>query len=88
MEMFEVVVKTPHPAVVKPLLNLLSSFQLEVQYEALELIKYLQQTEVREALLSALVALLKPTEVLQDPAMEKMNDLPLFIQQAAAAKAL
>ncbi|XP_047655842.1 armadillo-like helical domain containing protein 1 isoform X2 [Tachysurus fulvidraco] len=84
----QVVVKTPHPAVVEPLLNLLSSLQLEVQYEALELIKYLQHTEVREALLSALIALLKPTKVLQDPVMEKMNDLPLFIQQAAAAKAL
>ncbi|MCJ8734620.1 hypothetical protein PDJAM_G00237360 [Pangasius djambal] len=54
-------VKTAHPAIVEPLLRLLRSFQLEVQYEAIELIKYLQQTEVRDALLNALVALLKPT---------------------------
>ncbi|KAG7332791.1 hypothetical protein KOW79_004625 [Hemibagrus wyckioides] len=85
----QVVVKTPHPAIVKPLVNFLSSFQLEVQYEAIELIRYLQQTEVRDDLLSALIALLKPTKVLQDPVMERMNDsLPIFIQQAAAAKAL
>ncbi|KAK3566292.1 hypothetical protein QTP86_031030 [Hemibagrus guttatus] len=92
----QVVVKTPHPAIVEPLLNSLSSFQLEVQYEesafvltAIELIKYLQQTEVRDHLLSALIALLKPTKVLQDPVMERMKDsLPIFIQQAAAAKAL
>ncbi|XP_060788743.1 uncharacterized protein LOC132893567 [Neoarius graeffei] len=92
----QVIVKTPHPAIVELLLNLLSSFHLEVQYEVIELIKYLQQTEVRDALLSALSALLKPTnqtvhkhEILKDPMVEKMNGpLPLFIQQAAAAKAL
>ncbi|KAB5567100.1 hypothetical protein PHYPO_G00228870 [Pangasianodon hypophthalmus] len=89
-------VKTAHPAIVEPLLHLLRSFQLEVQYEAIELIKYLQQTEVRDALLNALIALLKPTnqgvpkhKILQDPAMAKMSSsLPLFVQQAAAAKAL
>ncbi|KAF4072677.1 hypothetical protein AMELA_G00265670 [Ameiurus melas] len=92
----QVVVKTVNPAIVEPLLNSLRSFHLEVQYEAIELIKYLQQTEVRDVLLNALIALLKPTDhgvhkhkILQDPAMAKMNDsLPLFVQQAAAAKAL
>ncbi|MCI4380510.1 hypothetical protein PGIGA_G00240760 [Pangasianodon gigas] len=92
----EAAVKTAHPAIVEPLLHLLRSFQLEVQYEAIELIKYLQQTEVRDALLNALIALLKPTnqgvpkhKILQDPAMAKMSSsLPLFVQQAAAAKAL
>ncbi|XP_053536551.1 armadillo-like helical domain containing protein 1 isoform X1 [Ictalurus punctatus] len=92
----QAVVKTADPAIVEPLLNSLRSFHLEVQYEAIELIKYLQQTEVRDVLLNALIALLKPTnpgvhkhKILQDPAMAKMNgSLPLFIQQAAAAKAL
>ncbi|KAI4872322.1 hypothetical protein NFI96_027750 [Prochilodus magdalenae] len=92
----QAIVKTAHPAVVEPLLNLLRSFHLEVQYEAIELIAELQQTEVRTALLRALVTLLKPSQEggckhrkLQDPKMMKMTDsLPLFVQQAAAAKAL
>ncbi|KAK1801423.1 hypothetical protein P4O66_022690, partial [Electrophorus voltai] len=56
----QVIVKTAHLSIVEPLLNLLRSLHLEVQYEAIELIKELQQTEVRPALLRALVTLLKP----------------------------
>ncbi|XP_072537300.1 A/G-specific adenine DNA glycosylase [Salminus brasiliensis] len=89
-------VKAAHPGIVGPLLNLLRSLHLEVQYEVLELIAELQQTEVRTALLRSLVTLLKPSregarkyKILQDPEMMKMTDsLPLFVQQAAAAKAL
>ncbi|KAL7884545.1 hypothetical protein AOLI_G00073150 [Acnodon oligacanthus] len=90
------IVKTTHPAIVEPLLNLLRSFHLEVHYEVIELIVELQQTEIRTAVLRALVTLLKPAregvqkhKILQDPEMKKMTDsLPLFVQQAAAAKAL
>ncbi|XP_026881070.2 armadillo-like helical domain containing protein 1 isoform X2 [Electrophorus electricus] len=92
----QVIVKTAHLSIVEPLLNLLRSLHLEVQYEAIELIKELQQTEVRPALLRALVTLLKPAregvckhKILQDPEMVKMTEsLPLFVQQAAAAKVL
>ncbi|XP_053360919.1 armadillo-like helical domain containing protein 1 [Clarias gariepinus] len=92
----QAIVKTPHPFIVEAVLNSLRSFHLEVQNEAIELMKYLQQTEVRDALLYALIALLKPTNqrvqkqmILQGPAMAEMNDsLTMFIQQAAAAKAL
>ncbi|XP_076857400.1 uncharacterized protein LOC143511708 [Brachyhypopomus gauderio] len=92
----QVVVKAAHPSIVEPLLNLLRSLHLEVQYEAIELIRILQQTEVRAALLGALVTLLKPAgrgvcthKILQDPEMEKLTaSLPTFVQQAAAAKVL
>ncbi|XP_062854791.1 uncharacterized protein LOC134317972 [Trichomycterus rosablanca] len=89
-------VKSAHPAIVEPLLDLLRSFHLEVQCGAIELIIELQQTEVRDVLLSALLALLKPTrdgthkhKILQDPEMIKMTEpLPVYVQQAAAAKTL
>ncbi|KAF5879898.1 armadillo-like helical domain containing protein 1, partial [Clarias magur] len=58
----QAIVKTPHPSIVDAVLNSLRSFHLEVQNEAIELMKYLQQTEVRDALLYALIALLKPTK--------------------------
>ncbi|XP_017577851.1 armadillo-like helical domain containing protein 1 [Pygocentrus nattereri] len=86
-------VKTTHPAIVEPLLNLLQSFHLEVQYEVIELIVELQQTEVRTDVLRALVTLLKPArkgvqkhKILQE--MKMTDSLQLFVQQAAAAKAL
>ncbi|CAB1314263.1 unnamed protein product [Coregonus sp. 'balchen'] len=90
------IVKAAHPSIVGPLLNLLRSLHLEVQYEAIELITDLRQYEVRPALLRGLVALLKPAmggvqrhKILEDPEMTKMTEsLPVFVQQAAAAKAL
>ncbi|XP_046727576.1 armadillo-like helical domain containing protein 1 isoform X2 [Silurus meridionalis] len=92
----QAIVKTAHPAIVEPLLNVLCSYHLGVQYEAIELIKYLQHTDVRDTLLPALINLLKPKnqgvhkhKILQDLATAQKDDMfPLFIQQAAAAKAL
>ncbi|KAI5610421.1 hypothetical protein C0J50_5244, partial [Silurus asotus] len=92
----QAIVKTAHPAIVEPLLNVLCSYHLGVQYEAIELIKYLQHTDVRDILLPALINLLKPKnqvvhkhKILQDLATAQKDDMfPLFIQQAAAAKAL
>ncbi|KAM4628749.1 armadillo-like helical domain containing protein 1 [Polymixia lowei] len=89
-------VKTAHPSIIEPLLNMLRSLRLEVQDEAINLILDLRQYEVRPALLSGLVALLKPTKeglqrhhILEDPEVTKMTEsLPVFIQQAAAAKAI
>ncbi|KAL1023127.1 hypothetical protein UPYG_G00036730 [Umbra pygmaea] len=89
-------VKEAHPSIVEPLLNLLRSLHLEVQLEAIELILDLERYEVRPMLLRGLVALLKPAKeemqkykILKDPEMTKMADsLPVFVQKAAAAKAL
>ncbi|KAJ8403225.1 hypothetical protein AAFF_G00354420 [Aldrovandia affinis] len=90
------IVKTAHPGVAEPLLNLLKSFHFEVQYEALQLIRDLMHYEVRETLLRGLVALLKPAKegiqrhtILEDKEMTKMTEsLPVFVQQAAAAKTI
>ncbi|XP_062412517.1 adenine DNA glycosylase [Sardina pilchardus] len=90
------IVKVAYPSIVEPLLNSLKSLHLEVQHEALELITELRHYEVRPALLKGLVALLKPVKervqkykILEDSEMTKMTEsLPLFVQQAAAAKAI
>ncbi|XP_051965261.1 armadillo-like helical domain containing protein 1 [Xyrauchen texanus] len=88
------IVKSAYHRIVEPLLNLLRSLHVEVQYEVSELISELMQSEVRPALLRSLVAYLKPTKegipkhkILEDPVMAKMIESnPVFLQQAAAAK--
>ncbi|KAL7396260.1 hypothetical protein ABVT39_003123 [Epinephelus coioides] len=94
--------KTAHHSIVEPLLNTLRSPHLEVQDEAINLILELKCYDVRPLLLSGLVALLRPTqeEVKQHQIMEgytipseceiiKMTEsLPVFVQQAAAAKTI
>ncbi|RXN34560.1 adenine DNA glycosylase-like protein [Labeo rohita] len=92
------IVKTAHHSIVEPLLNLLRSLHLEVQYEgkSIELITELMQSEVRPALLRGLVVFLKPTKdrnpkhkILEDPEVAKMTDsLPVLLQQAASAKTI
>ncbi|CAL8253412.1 unnamed protein product [Merluccius merluccius] len=54
--------KTAHPSIVEPLLNMLRSLRYEVQDEAIGLILDLSQYELRPVLLSRLVALLKPSK--------------------------
>ncbi|XP_030640240.1 armadillo-like helical domain containing protein 1 [Chanos chanos] len=96
LRVVQAIVKTTHPSIVDPLLNLLRSLHLEVQYEAIELITELKDYEVRPALLRGLVALLKPAndgaqkyKILQDPEMAEITEpLLQFVQQAAAAKAI
>jgi hypothetical protein len=56
------VIGAANPTVVDPVLMLLRSLHLEVQYEACELIKDLMQYNVRNAILKGLVSLLKPTK--------------------------
>nr|XP_023663244.1 uncharacterized protein C1orf228 homolog isoform X6 [Paramormyrops kingsleyae] len=91
------IVNSAHPKIIEPLLNMLKSLNLEVQYEAIELIRDLMAyDEVKPALLKGLVALLKPVkkepqqyQILKDPERINMTaSLPVFIQQAAAAKAI
>ena len=50
------------PSIVDPVLLLLRSLHLEVQYEACELIKDLMAYDVRHSLLKGIVLLLKPTK--------------------------
>lgn len=91
------IVESANPSIVEPVLNLLKTLHLEVQYEALELIKELMGYEVRGTLLAGLVRLLRPAkedllarpDILQDPSVARMSaPLPVFVQQAAAAKAI
>lgn len=91
------IVEHANPNIVEPLLNLLKTLHLEVQFEAIELIKELMNYEVMNSLLSGLVALLHPSaedtkpqqEILDDPDVESMKaPLPVYIQQAAAAKTI
>ncbi|KAM6963048.1 armadillo-like helical domain containing protein 1 [Aplochiton taeniatus] len=96
LRIVQAIVRTAHPSIVEPLLNMLRSLHLEVQYEAIELITDLKEYEVRPVLLSGLVALLKPAKegvqkhkILEDPEMTKMTEsLPVFVQQAATSKAI
>ncbi|XP_025889222.1 armadillo-like helical domain containing protein 1 [Nothoprocta perdicaria] len=95
--MQEVLGEAPR-ALVQPLLATLRSVHLEVQYEAIQLLRALMACEVRPALLQGLVALLTPprkealalaSETAQDPAQPCLREpMLLYIQQAAAAKAI
>ncbi|XP_062049294.1 armadillo-like helical domain containing protein 1 [Lepus europaeus] len=92
------VVGTIHPSIVDCVLKVLGTMHLEVQYEAIELIKDLLGYDVRRPLLQGLVALLTPPaketsklqrKILTDAsALQLTGHLPVFLQQAAAAKAI
>ncbi|NXJ89277.1 ARMD1 protein, partial [Corythaixoides concolor] len=95
--MQDVVGKAPS-SLVEPVLGVLSSVHPEVQHEAIELLKALMAHEVRPALLKGLVALLTPPrkkaftccdDTTEDPtALCLREPMLLYIQQAAAAKAI
>ncbi|XP_071847248.1 armadillo-like helical domain containing protein 1 [Apostichopus japonicus] len=83
--------------IVEPLVALLKSYHLEVQFEAIELIKDLMEYSVQGELLKCLVSALVPSkedllhrpEILDDPnAPELKRPLPVFVQQASAAKVI
>ncbi|XP_052258439.1 armadillo-like helical domain containing protein 1 [Dreissena polymorpha] len=92
------IVKTANTSICDPLLNLLKTLHLEVQFEAIELLKELMDyNEVQDQLLTGLVGLLRPAkedmiqkpDLLDDADVPKMNaPLPVFVQQAAAAKTI
>uniref|UniRef100_A0A8B9F2K0 Uncharacterized protein n=1 Tax=Amazona collaria TaxID=241587 RepID=A0A8B9F2K0_9PSIT len=83
-------------AVVEPFLSVLRSTHLQVQHEAIQLLKVLMAHQVRAALLEGLVALLTPSwrkeltfcsEPAKDPATLGLKEPKLvYTQQAAAAK--
>ncbi|TRZ02784.1 hypothetical protein DNTS_028825 [Danionella cerebrum] len=87
-------VKIANHTIVEPLLNLLRSAHLEVQYEATELITELMQSEVRLALLKGLIDFLKPKkEKSPDEVIDQETSMltavhPVLLQQAACAKTI
>jgi len=93
------IVGAANATIIEPLLNLLRTLHLEVQFEVIELLKDLMESEVTESLLSGLVALLRPAledvlaaiDVNEENEGSKVNSaapLPVFVQQAAAAKTI
>ncbi|XP_060934878.1 adenine DNA glycosylase [Limanda limanda] len=88
--------KTAHHSIVEPLLNMLRSLHLDVKDEATHLILDLKCSEVRPVLLRGLVALLRPVQedvksqqITEEAEMMVMiGSLPVFVQQAAAAKTI
>ncbi|XP_071495178.1 armadillo-like helical domain containing protein 1 [Diadema antillarum] len=86
-----------NPSIVEPAVALLRSYHLEVQFEGTELIKDLMNYEIQDQLLNNLVAALSPSreeilhrpEILDDPsAPDLKRPLPVFVQQASAAKVI
>ncbi|XP_053100308.1 armadillo-like helical domain containing protein 1 isoform X3 [Hemicordylus capensis] len=94
----QTIVGKAHPNIVESVLSVLRSMHLEVQYEAIQLIKDLMTYDVRPAVLKGLVSLLKPSRqetakmharILEEAGTSHlMESLPAYIQQAAAAKAI
>ncbi|XP_012504391.1 PREDICTED: uncharacterized protein C1orf228 homolog [Propithecus coquereli] len=93
------IIGTTHPSIVDCVLKVLGTMHLEVQYEAIELIKDLvNYDDVRLALLKGLVALLTPSlketsklqaKILSDSSVLQLTaHLPVFLQQASAAKTI
>ncbi|XP_037356395.1 armadillo-like helical domain containing protein 1 isoform X2 [Talpa occidentalis] len=92
------IIGSTHPSIVDCVLNVLRTMHLEVQYEAIALIKDLVNYDVCQQLLQGLVALLIPsvkeTSKLQPKILNETSvlqvtaHLPVFLQQAAAAKAI
>ncbi|KAJ8305782.1 hypothetical protein KUTeg_016327 [Tegillarca granosa] len=56
------IVKAANPSIVEPLLNILKTLHLEVQFEGIELIKELMEYDVSDRLLQGLVRLLHPSK--------------------------
>nr|XP_040144490.1 armadillo-like helical domain containing protein 1 isoform X2 [Ictidomys tridecemlineatus] len=93
------IIGTTHPSIVDCVLKVLGTMHLEVQYEAIELIKDLvNYDDVRQSLLRGLVALLipsvkemsklQPKILTVSPILQLTTHLPVFLQQAAAAKTI
>lgn len=93
-------IETAHPSIVEPLLAITRTLHLEVQYEAIQLINLLMNYPVRDKLLEGLIRSLKPSkedilsgrqpEIFNDPQKSSVLSppLPVYVQQAAAAKCI
>lgn len=92
------IIGSTHPSIVDCVLNVLRTMHLEVQCEAIKLIKDLVNYDVCAVLLKGLVDLLIPSiketcklqpKILNDSTVLQLTArLPVFLQQAAAAKAI
>ncbi|CAK8691746.1 armadillo-like helical domain containing protein 1 [Clavelina lepadiformis] len=93
------IVKVANPSLTEPLLNLLSTAHLEVQYEAIEFVRELMTYDIKDQILEGLVRSLHPTreEILKTQqslakalasAPELAKPLPSFVKQATAAKTI
>ncbi|KAM6305548.1 armadillo-like helical domain containing protein 1 [Aegotheles albertisi] len=93
------VVGEASPVLVEPVLGALCSVHLEVQYEAIQLLRALMASELRPALLKGLVVLLAParrkaltceetTKGKNPTALCPRETMLVYIQQAAAARAV
>jgi len=95
------IVEEANPNLVEPLLNLLKTVHLEVQYEVIEFLKELLHLNLRQTILEGLVKALIPSreDLIQNPEDHKliaaldnipvMNGLlPAYVKQATAAKAI
>ncbi|XP_042320780.1 armadillo-like helical domain containing protein 1 isoform X2 [Sceloporus undulatus] len=97
LRIIQTIVGEAHPSIVGSVLGVLRSLHLEVQYEAIQLIKDLMSYDVRPRVLQGLVELLKPSrqetakmqaKILEEGTLDLMESLPAYVQQAAAAKAI
>ncbi|XP_077190121.1 armadillo-like helical domain containing protein 1 isoform X2 [Paroedura picta] len=98
LRIMQTIVGQTHPSIVESVLGVLRSVHLEVQFEAIQLIRDLMAYDVQSELLEGLVSLLKPsrqeTAKIQARILEEqgslhlMESLPAYIQQAAAAKTI
>ncbi|XP_005370132.1 armadillo-like helical domain containing protein 1 [Microtus ochrogaster] len=94
----QAIIGATHPSIVDCVLKVLGTMHLEVQYEAIELIKDLIHYDVHLPLLRGLVALLIPpvketsklqAKIFTDSSVFQITtQLPVFLQQAAAAKTI
>lgn len=86
------VVGDANMSIVEPLIGLLKSLHIEVQYEAIELITMLMDYNIRDVILKNLVTVLKPIKKIEKMEPINNNDENInqagYIQQAAAAKAI
>lgn len=85
------IVKESNASIVEPLIGLLKSLHIEVQYEAIELITLLMDYNVKDTILKSLVNVLKPPKKLEKLENNDQKDnetLVDFVQQAASAKTI
>lgn len=93
------IIKQANPSLTEPLLNLLSTVHLEVQYEAIEFIRELMDFDICDSLLEGLVKGLHPSrdDIMQpnDKLVRALQDapdvarpMPAFVKQASCAKTI
>ncbi|RNA14190.1 hypothetical protein BpHYR1_002495 [Brachionus plicatilis] len=96
LKVVQPIVGESNQSLVEPLIALLQSLHIEVQYEAIELIKLLMDYNVKDPLIKSLVYILKPPKKLDQIKTEEKDAkiefetgvVDFYVQQAAAAKTI